>query len=170
MKGAAALILAIVVVLLLRSTALSAFAARGVVLDALAFATVLWALRHGASWGSTFGFALGLFADLDAAHWLGRHALALTLLGYAVGRLASILVRESSRTQFVLILLATAAHQTWAVAFEVSDWSAWPHVVARVTLAAFSSAVIGTAILWVARRLTGQPLFGNVSVQPGRIY
>jgi len=170
MKGTTALILAIVVVLLLRSTALSAFAARGIVLDALAFATVLWALRHGASWGSSFGFALGLFADLDAAHWLGRHALALTLLGYAVGRLASILVRESARTQFVLIFFATAAHQTWAVAFEFTNWSAWPHVLARVALASISSAVLGTAILWAARRLSGQPLFGHASVQPGRIY
>lgn len=170
MKGAAALIVAIVVVLLLRSTALSAFSARGVVLDALAFATVLWALRHGASWGCSFGFALGLFADLDAAHWLGRHALALTLLGYGVGRLASILVRESARTQFVLILFATAAHQTWALAFELSNWSAWPHVLARVALASIASAAVGTAILWAARRVSGQPLFGNVSVQPGRIY
>jgi rod shape-determining protein MreD len=170
MKGAGALIVAIVVVLLLRSTALTAFAARGVVLDALAFATVLWALRHGASWGATFGFALGLFADLDAAHWLGRHALALTLLGYAVGRLASILVRESSRTQFVLVLLATAAHQTWSVAFELANGPAWPAIVARVLFASFATAALGTAILWVARRATGQPLFGNVSIQPGRTW
>ena len=170
MKGALALVAAIVVVLLLRSTALSAFAARGVVLDALAFATVLWALRHGPSWGSSFGFALGLFADLDAAHWLGRHALALTLLGYGVGRLASILVRESAATQFVLLLLATAAHQTWAVAFEFSDWSAWPYVVLRVVLGSAASAFVGTIILWVARRVSGQPLFGNVSIQPGKTY
>ena len=33
-------------------------------------------------------------ADLDATHWLGRHALVLTLLGYAGGRLSATLVRE----------------------------------------------------------------------------
>ena len=56
------------------------------------------------AWGSTFGFVLGLAADLDAAHWLGRHALVLALLGYVVGRLSRTLVRDSARTQFVLLV------------------------------------------------------------------
>jgi hypothetical protein len=37
----------VIVVLLLRSTALSAFAARGVVIDVLGFAVTIWALRTG---------------------------------------------------------------------------------------------------------------------------
>jgi rod shape-determining protein MreD len=169
-KATVALVGALVVVLLLRSTALTAFAARGVVLDALAFASVLWALRHGAGWGASFGFALGLFADLDAAHWLGRHALALTLVGYVVGRLASTLVRESPGTQFVLILLATAAHQTWTLSFELGGWSDWPLFLLRIAAGALATAALGTALLWVARRVSGQPLFGNVTVQPGKAF
>src|SRR5262245_29830220 len=101
----------VAIALLLRSTALSALAARGIVVDVLAFATAMWALRNGETWGSTFGFVLGLGADLDAAHWPGRHALLLALLGYAVGRLSRTLVRDSARTQFVLLLVATLAHQ-----------------------------------------------------------
>src|SRR5262249_10329175 len=94
------------VTLLLRSTALASLAAHGVIVDVLAFATVVWALRHGESWGTGFGFALGLAADLDAAHWLGRHALALALMGYIVGRASRSLVRESPRTQAVLLIIA----------------------------------------------------------------
>lgn len=168
MRALAALVFAIAIVLLLRSTALSALAARGVVIDALAFATVLWALRHGAGWGSSFGFAIGLFADLDAAHWLGRHALVLTLIGYAIGRFASTLVRESARTQFVLLLAATAIHQAWSVAFELVGGVGWTYPLTRVVVASLATALTGTALLAAARRLIGQPLFGHVPIEPGR--
>jgi rod shape-determining protein MreD len=168
MRAVGAFLVGVVVVLLLRSTALSAFAARGVVLDALAFAVVAWSLRHGPAWGCTFGFALGLCADLDAAHWPGRHALVLTLVGYAVGRLAGTVVRESAGTQFALVLGATAIHQAWSSLFELQGWSATPQLLARVGIAALATAVTGAAILMIARRVVGGPLFGNVSVQPGQ--
>lgn len=168
MRSVVALLAMAMVALLLRSTVLSSFAARGMVLDVLAFATVVWALRHGASWGASFGFALGLFADLDAARWLGRHALALTLLGYVVGRLATTLVRESAGTQFVLLLIGTAVHQAWAASFDLAGWPAWTYVVVRVVASAAVSAALGTALLIVARRLVGQPRFGHASVQPGK--
>ena len=81
MRGIGAALSGVIVVLLLRSTLLAGLAARGIVLDALVFATVFWGLRGGAAFGATFGFAIGLCADLDAAHSLGRHALGLSLIG-----------------------------------------------------------------------------------------
>ena len=164
------LALGVVVTLLLRSTALSAFAARGIVLDVLAFAVIVWALRHGAVWGATFGFVIGLLADLDATHWLGRHALILSLIGYVVGLLARTLVRESSRTQFVLLVLATAAHQAWVVPLELGGLdgllTGWPYLLQRVVVGALASAPAGTLVLWVARRLVGRPLLGHAIGQP----
>src|SRR3989442_2249814 len=142
MKIAVAMVTFVALVLLLRSTALTALAARGVVLDVLAFATVVWALRCGETWGSSFGFALGLAADLDAAHWMGRHALILSLLGYAVGRLSHSLVRDSSRTQAVLLLVATLLHQTWVASFELGGWAAWPYLMQRLVLASLATAPI----------------------------
>ncbi len=168
MKALAAFLFGVGAVLLLRSTLLAALAGRGVVLDALAFATVLWALRHGASWGSSFGFVIGLAADLDSAHWLGRHALALTLIGYAMGRLANTVVRESPRTQWVLLCIATAAHQSWVVLFEMGGWERWSYGLVRVVVASLATALVGTGLLMAARRLVRRPLFGNVSVQPGK--
>ena len=105
------LILLLMVTLLLRSTALSSLAARGIVLDVLAFATVVWALRNGETSGATFGFLLGLAAEPDAAHWLGRHTLALALIGYGVGRLNQTLMRDRAATHLILIVAATVLHQ-----------------------------------------------------------
>jgi rod shape-determining protein MreD len=168
MRTLTAVATAIAVVLLLRSTLLAGLAVRGVVLDALAFATVAWGLMRGAAWGSGFGFALGLAADLDAAHWLGRHALALSLVGYVVGRLSGTLVRDSVRTQFVLVALATAAHQTWSAAFELGGLSTWPLLLRRVVISGLATGVIGAAILMIARRLGGRALFGHADLQPGK--
>ncbi len=167
MKWLGSLLLFLAVTLLLRSTALTALAARGVVVDVLAFATVVWALRHGETWGTGFGFALGLAADLDAAHWLGRHALVLALIGYLVGRGSRSLVRESPRTQAVLLFLATAGHQLWAGAFEYGGFSAWASLLERVAVAAPVTGLAGALLLNVIRRLSGQPLFGHAVTRPG---
>jgi rod shape-determining protein MreD len=164
MRGVGALLGLMAVALLLRSTALTALAARGVVIDVLAFATVVWALRNGERRGATFGFLLGLAGDLDAAHWLGRHALALALLGYAVGRLSHTLVRDRASTQFVLLLIATSIHQAWSVAFELSGLAGWPYLVQRLLLAAAATAPLGTILLALLRRANGRPLFGHATI------
>jgi rod shape-determining protein MreD len=161
MRGIIGLITMAMVALLLRSTALSTLAAKGLVLDVLAFATVIWAFRAGETWGASFGFVIGLAADLDAAHWLGRHALLLSLMGYAVGRLSRTLVRDSARTQFVIILLATLVHQLWSAAFEFSGLSGWPYLALRVVVASVATAAAGTVLLGIVRRVLGQPLFGH---------
>ena len=171
MRGLGAFLSGMVVVLLMRSTMLAPLAARGIVVDVLAFATVFWAQRHGAIWGASFGFMVGLAADLDATHWMGRHALVLSILGYAVGRLASSLVRESGRTQLLLIGLAVAVHQAWIVPFELGGLegigSGWPYLLRRVLIGAVATAPIGALVLDLARRLTGRSPFGHALVNPG---
>ena len=167
MKALLAPLSLIVVALLLRSTALSALATRGVLLDVLAFATLVWAMARGEAGGASFGFALGLLADLDAAHWLGRHALVLALLGYAIGRLSHTLVRDSVRTQLVLLFLATLIHETWALSFELGSVGSWPWQAVRVLLAAVATAPVGTLALAIARWGSGQPLFGHAESQQG---
>lgn len=169
MRGIGSLLTGMIAVLLLRSTLLAALAVRGIVLDVLAFATVFWALRGGAAWGATFGFAIGLCADLDAAHWLGRHALGLSLLGYLVGRLSGTLVRDSMPTQFVVLILATAAHQAWAIAFELGGFLAWPEVVLRVVLGAIATGFLGALVLAFTNRLLGPLRVGHAGLPTGKI-
>jgi rod shape-determining protein MreD len=167
MKTFLGLLAMILIALLLRSTALSVLAARGILLDVLAFAVVVWALARGEGWGTSFGFALGLMADLDAAHWLGRHALVLALLGYAVGRLSHTLVRDSFRTQLALLFIATLIHETWVLSFDVGSTGSWPWLLGRVALAALATAPAGTLLLLIARWGSGQPLFGHANLQSG---
>jgi rod shape-determining protein MreD len=154
--------------LLLRSTALSVLAGRGIVIDVLAFVTVVWALRAGEMWGSSFGFAIGLAADLDAAHWLGRHALVLAVVGYLAGRLGRAFVRDSAVIQMVLLALATAVHQLWVFAFETTTVAAWRFALIQVGIAVVVTAISGTLLLTLMRWGGGQPLFGSdVHREPG---
>jgi rod shape-determining protein MreD len=160
-KQIGALLTVVVVALLLRSTALSALAARGIVLDVLSFAVVVWSLRHGETWGSTCGFLLGIAADLDAAHWLGRHALALALMGYAVGRLGRTLVRDSVGTQFVVLFVCTLLHQAWSTAFTIGAATMTLDSALRVLVSAAVSAPLGALLLFIIHRVTGHSLFGH---------
>ena len=167
MKFVGSMLLFAAVTLLLRSTALTALAARGIVIDALAFATVVWALARGETWGTGFGFVLGMAADLDAARWLGRHALVLALLGYVIGRASRSFVRDSSRTQAALLFGATLVHQLWAAAFDFGGLSAWLPLLRQVVLAAVVTAPGGTLLLFLIRRVSGAPLFGHAAAQSG---
>ena len=153
------------VVLLVRSTALSVLAARGVMVDVMALVTVVWALRWGESHGSTFGFVLGLAADLDAAHWLGRHALVLALAGYGVGRLSRALVRDNPATQFLLILAATLAHQTWALAFELGGIASWRFLLEHVVVSGLVTAPLGVLLLALFKAGSGKSLFNLAAVE-----
>jgi rod shape-determining protein MreD len=161
------LLVFVVVALLLRSTAMTALSARGIVIDVLAFATVVWALRFGPTWGTSFGFALGLAADLDSVHRMGRHALILCLVGYGVGRIHATVVRDSARTQAVLVFLGTLVHQVWVMAFEVGGPAGWPYLLRHVVLAVLVTTPVGTLLLALVRRVSGPTLFGHASLQPG---
>lgn len=155
--GATLMLLA--VTLLIRSTALSVLAARGVIIDVLAFATVVWALRWGEGGGSTLGFLLGLAADLDAAHWLGRHAFVLALVGYAIGRLSRALVRDNPFTQLLLIFVATLVHQAWVLAFELGGFAGWPFLARHVLVSSIVTPVLGVLLLGIVRIGSGRSLF-----------
>lgn len=165
--GFVGFVLIIAVALLLRSTALTVLAARGVVLDVLVFVTVVWSLRRGEGAGTLLGFVLGLAADLDAGHWLGRHALALSLVGYATGRLGHTLVRDRTRTHLVLLALATLAHQLWVAAFESSLLPSWRYVLTRVLVSALVTAPVGALLLAIIRRVYGRPIFPHAHLGSG---
>jgi len=157
-------LLSAAVTLVMRSTMLAGLAARGIVVDVLVLATVAWSLRQRESWGATFGFVLGLAADLDAAHWVGRHALALSLLGYGVGRLSNTLVRDSPLTQLLLLVVATALHQLWASAFDASGGLAAAGWLAmRVAVATVTTAPLGVIVLLFSQFFSRRRRYGNAS-------
>lgn len=157
-------VFAAMVALLMRTTVLAGLATRGIHVDVLVLATVAFSLRQRDSWGATFGFMLGLAADLDAAHWIGRHALALSLLGYGVGRLSTTLVKDSSLTQLLLLAAATALHQVWSVAFDASGSAAdLGYLAGRVGLATLTTAPLGVLLLLLPRVFSRRRSYGNAS-------
>ena len=164
MKTIGMFLFAAVVALVLRTTVLAGLAARGIVVDVLVLATVSWSLRQRDAWGATFGFMLGLAADIDAAHWIGRHSLALTLLGYGVGRLSTTLVRDSPLTQLLLFAAATALHQVWSAAFDASGGvvsAGW--LAGRVLLATVTTAPLGVLVLLVSGLFSRPRTYGHAS-------
>jgi rod shape-determining protein MreD len=165
MRVFAGLLLLAGVALLIRSTALSELAARGVIVDVLVFVTVVWALRWGESQGSTLGFVLGLAADLDAAHWLGRHAFALALVGYGTGRLARAMVRGNPTTQFMLIFAATLAHQAWALVFELGGVAGWRFLLGHVVISGLVTALLGVLVLALVSLGSGRSLFSRAAIE-----
>ena len=164
MRALAMFLFTAMVALLLRTTVLAGLAARGIMVDVLVLATVTWSLRQRDSWGATFGFVLGLAADLDASHWLGRHALALSLMGYGVGRLSNTLVKDSPLAHLVLFAVATALHQIWTSAFDASGGVAGlPWLAGRVLLATVTTAPIGVLLLLLPRLFMRRRSYGNAS-------
>jgi rod shape-determining protein MreD len=84
-------VLAVSAALLLQTSVFSHLAVDGVVPDLVLLVVVATALRHGSEAGLVTGFGAGLLLDLapPADHVAGRWALALMVVGYVAGRLAT---------------------------------------------------------------------------------
>ena len=88
---AMAALLAVSVGLVLQASVFSHFAVQGVVPDLVLLVVVAAGLAYGSDVGLVLGFGAGLLLDLapPADHYAGRWALALMVVGYVAGRLAS---------------------------------------------------------------------------------
>ena len=63
--------------------------------DVLLLVTVVGGLVGGSEQGAAIGFVVGMFADLTLQTPFGLSALVLTLVGFAVGTLQSVILRTS---------------------------------------------------------------------------
>jgi hypothetical protein len=72
-------------------------------------------------------------------------------------------MRDRASTHLILIAAATAVHQTWILSFELGGLPSLPYLLGRVGLAAVATGPLGTVILSLVRRVSGRPLFGDVS-------
>ncbi len=60
-------------------------------------------------------------------------------------------------------MAATVIHQIWTLSFEIGGLAGWPFLLARVGLAAAATGPIGTVLLALVQRVSGRPIFGDVS-------
>ncbi len=88
---ALAALVAVSVALVLQASLFPHLAVQGVVPDVVLLVVVAAGLAYGAEQGLVLGFGAGLLLDLapPADHYAGRWALALMVVGYVAGRLAT---------------------------------------------------------------------------------
>jgi hypothetical protein len=64
----------------------------------------------------------------------------------------------------VLLLIATVVHQSWTTVFEIGGLAGLPYFVRRVVLATLFTVPVGTLMVAMIRRISGQSLSGHAPV------
>ncbi|MFG2228169.1 rod shape-determining protein MreD [Streptomyces sp. NPDC048644] len=167
----------VVVALVIQVSILARLQLPGAVPDLLLLVVVGLALVYGHVGGALVGFAAGLLADLapPSDHAIGRYALVLCIVGYAVGLTRPEHGRHRSATVPLLAVLGAAIGSTLlyaGVGALVGDTAA-RHVgvgglvlsatVYDLLLAPFTVPVV----MALARRTEGEPLTGDGSGTSG---
>lgn len=173
-----AVILAVVGALLLQVTVLPHFAWRvgglGVVPDLVLLVVVATALATDTRYATLTGFFAGLMLDIapPADHLAGRWALALTVVGYVIGRLAHDNTAEVARFEPdgvrrppLLLVLAAAAGGSFVgtsvfalTGVFLNDASAGvgdllPVALVALVLDVIAALLVVPAVWWLLRRL-----------------
>lgn len=126
---------------------------RGATPDFVLILVVYGAIRAGAFGGSVLGFVGGLFRDTLLLVHFGLHALGMTVIGYAVGKLresvyldapaTDTLILASSKMVLDVLVLGVAAGGAWK-AFEMRFFWEAPASALYTTLAgAILARVVG---------------------------
>lgn len=174
-----AVILAVVGALLLQVTVLPHFAWRvgglGVVPDLVLLVVVATALATDTRYATLTGFFAGLMLDIapPADHLAGRWALALTVVGYVIGRLAHDNTAEVARFEPdgarrppLLLVLAAAAGGSFVgtsvfalTGVFLNDAAAGvgdllPVALVALVLDVIAALVVVPVVWWLLRRLS----------------
>jgi rod shape-determining protein MreD len=102
----------------------------GVAPQVLLVLTVAVAARAGPVAGQCYAFTWGLFLDAFGAHLFGANALALTLVGYAVGRGRRQMDVSSPLSQVMVVSVVSVAYLVFYAAVGLvfggeALWAPW---------------------------------------------
>ncbi|MEU3710668.1 rod shape-determining protein MreD [Streptomyces catenulae] len=166
----------VIVALVLQVSVLARLQLPGAVPDLLLLVVVGLALVYGHVGGALVGFAAGLLADLapPSDHAIGRYALVLCIVGYAVGLTRPENGRHRSATVPLLAVVGAAVVSTLlyaGVGALVGDTTARHVGVGGLVLSAtvydlLLAPFIVPGVMALARRLEGEPLTGDGSGSP----
>lgn len=147
--------IAFVAIALLSSLALEGpLSIAGAEPDFVVILLVYAALRGGALWGAVVGFLLGLFRDALHLVDFGLHALFMTVIGYAIGKLGDTLYLSAravdvgillgAKLALGIVVLAAGSNGSWGT-FETRFFWEGP-------LAAIYTALVGGALVRLLSR------------------
>jgi rod shape-determining protein MreD len=120
----------------------------GVRPDFYLMAAVFASLRWGPLWGAACGFLLGINRDAMLLEHFGMHGLALTMVGFVVGKTRESLYLDLPALEVVLLFTGglLAGLITTAVAFHESFALFEDRFFYEVPLGALYTALLGGAI------------------------
>ena len=126
---------------------------RGARPDFILILVVYGAIRAGAFGGSVLGFVSGLFRDTLLLMHFGLHALGLTVIGYAVGKLRESLYLDAPATD--TLILAGSKMALDVLVLGVAAGGAWKAFEMRFFWEAPASALYTTLAGALLARLVG---------------
>jgi len=121
------------------------------------FLLMFWiALRRGPLAGTAYGFLLGLLRDLGNFAQLGATSLALSLGGFAVGRLRDKIDRDNLPIRLLLLILAYLFVQAvfllprsgWSPAAAAPAWFRYALPGSLLNALAYTASLL---VVWIFR-------------------
>jgi rod shape-determining protein MreD len=126
--------------------------------DLVTLVVVSLALLRGAISGAVGGFAAGLLVEAAAGDPLGPHALVLTVVGYACGRIGEQLVTDEHPVPPLVAAFVASLFVAWGVPvvqFLVGASDGGNGVVVEGLVTALLALVIATPVYLAIRALVG---------------
>jgi len=151
-----ALTAVIVAALLLQTTVFADVRLLGARPELMYLVTIVFAMLEGPASGAIAGFAGGMAQDFLLNQPKGITALALTLLGYAIGLLRQYIVSPSPLLPVVLVALGTFAGVVFygVVSFLLGQLdTSWGYLVRVAALSGVYNAILTPIVYPVLRRL-----------------
>jgi len=150
-----ALTAVIVAALLLQTTVFADVRLLGARPELMYLVTIVFAMLEGPASGAIAGFAGGMAQDFLLNQPKGITALALTLLGYAIGLLRQYIVSPSPLLPVVLVALGTFAGVVFygVVSFLLGQLdTSWIYLFRIAALSAIYNAILTPLLFPILRR------------------
>ena len=111
------------------------------------------ALRWGPNGGAISGFICGIIQDSFSYTYFGLHAIAKTVIGFAVGKVRHSFFSNKYIVQAAIILTSKILHDVifYAIYFSRGEESFWRQMIFHTAPSAFYTCILGVAFFFLCR-------------------
>jgi len=106
------------------------------------------ALRWGPEGGAFSGFACGIIQDSFSYTYFGLHALAKTVIGFAIGKVRHSFFSNKYLVQATIIITSKIIHDVifYMIYFSRGEESFWRQMIFHTAPSAFYTCILGVAL------------------------